>query len=99
MRAPVHDDVTLPALALSHVVEDRDAAWRLHDPAEASGHGSKLGQPGGQAAIRQRAVLRAIMAIHAPGVVAGGRLCSSRRGRRVVLASITGRICDFASLV
>src|SRR5580704_8256988 len=34
MRAAVHDDVALPALALADIVEDRDAARRLHDAAE-----------------------------------------------------------------
>src|SRR5262245_37947576 len=51
MRPPVHHDVALPPLALAHIVEDRDTAWRLHDPAEAAGRGPKLGQPEGQAAV------------------------------------------------
>src|ERR1700720_4707801 len=37
VRTSVHDDVALPPLALTHVVEDRDAAGCLHDPAEAAG--------------------------------------------------------------
>ena len=60
----------LPPLPLTHVVEDRDAARRLHDPAEAAGRASELGQPAGQAALRQRTVLRTIVAIHARGGVA-----------------------------
>src|SRR5438876_4462201 len=40
--APVHDDVPLPPLSLTHVVEDRDAARRLHDPAEAAGGAAKF---------------------------------------------------------
>src|SRR6266849_5978962 len=48
MGAPVHDDVALPPLPLTHVVEDRDAAGRLDDPAEAAGRGSEFGQPEGQ---------------------------------------------------
>src|SRR5215467_1705334 len=98
MGAPVHDDVALPALALPHVVEDRDAADRLNDLAEAAGYVSKFGQPSGQAAIRQRAVLRPIMPIHTPCVVARGRLSASRRGRGIVFSPIAGRIFDFASL-
>src|SRR5216683_1334660 len=44
MGTPVHDDVALPALPLAHVIEHRDAAGRLHDPAEAPAEcGSKLG--------------------------------------------------------
>src|SRR5205085_10517684 len=43
MRTSVHDDVALPSLALTHVVEDRYAARCLHDPAEAPGRASKLG--------------------------------------------------------
>src|SRR5580704_9857784 len=69
MRASIHDDVALPPLALPDVVEDRDAARSLHDAPEAAGRGSELGQSAGQAAIRQLAVLRTIMAIHARGVV------------------------------
>ena len=52
VRAPVHDDVTLPPLPLTDVVEDRDAARRLHDAAEAAVVGSKFGKPAGQAALR-----------------------------------------------
>src|ERR1700681_2767139 len=74
MRTAVHDDVPLPALALTHVVEHRDSALCLHDSAEAAGRGSKFGQPANQAAIRQRAVLRIIVAIHARGVVARRKL-------------------------
>jgi len=35
VRAPVHDDVPLPPLALTQVVEHRDATRCLHDPPEA----------------------------------------------------------------
>ncbi len=49
---PVHDDVPLPALTLTHVIEHRDAAWRLHDPPEAPAERrTKLGQTAGQAAV------------------------------------------------
>src|SRR5437016_9212579 len=40
----VHDDVALPALALPHVVEDRDAARGLHDPAKTAGVAAKHNQ-------------------------------------------------------
>src|SRR5215468_4695789 len=53
VRTSVHDDVPLPPLALTDVVENRDAARRLHDPPETTGCGSKLGQAAGQAAIWQ----------------------------------------------
>src|SRR5580700_4146302 len=43
MRASIHDDVALPPLALTHVIEDRDTARRLHDPAEAPGRAAKFG--------------------------------------------------------
>src|SRR5207244_7482191 len=96
MRPSIHDDVALPTLALTHVVEDRDTARRLHDPSEADV--SKLGQPAGQAALRQGGVLRAILAIHARGVVAGRQLRESRRGRRIVLAAVARRLLVFARL-
>src|SRR5437588_13114856 len=70
MRTSVHDDVALPPLALAYVIEDGDAARRLHDPAKAAGRRSKLGQPAGQAALRQGTVLGSVIAIHACGVVA-----------------------------
>src|SRR6266702_7425736 len=94
VRTPVHDDVALPPLPLTHVVEDRDAAWCLHDSPEADV--AKLGQPPGQAALRQRGVLRTIVAIHARGVVARREFRESRRLRRIVLASVTRRLLVFA---
>src|SRR5712691_12486912 len=39
--AAVHNDVALPPLPLAHIVEDRDAARRLHDPAETAGVAAK----------------------------------------------------------
>src|SRR5215813_14103528 len=76
MRAAVHHNAALPALALAHVVVHRDAARRLHDPPEAAAAvaGAELGEPDGQAAVRQRAVLGAVMAVHARRVVAGREL-------------------------
>src|ERR1700736_4224324 len=63
MRASVHDNVPLPSLPLADVVEDRDAALCLHAPRMAAGPASELGQPAGEAAVRQIAILRTIMAI------------------------------------
>src|SRR6202049_3987900 len=84
VRAAVHHDVALPALALADVVEDRDAARRLHDAAEAAGGAAKLRQAAGEAALAERTVFRAIAAVHARGVVARRRLEGARRGRRGV---------------
>src|SRR5712675_1047451 len=99
MGAPVHDDIALPDLPLTDVVEYRDAAWRLHDAAEAAAEcGSKLGQPARQAALRQTAVLRAVIAVHALGVVARRKVGASRRGRRIILAAATARRLAFACL-
>src|SRR6266576_5366205 len=98
MRVSVHDDVALPPLALTHVVEDRDATRRLHDPPEAAVVGSKFGQPAGQAALRQRTVLRTIVAIHARGGVARRKFGKSGRARRIVLPSATGRLLVLAGL-
>src|ERR1700693_1380766 len=72
MRACVHDNVALPPLPLAYVVEDRDAAGCLHDPPVAAGPASELGQPAGQAAGRQFAALRTIVAVDRNRVVAGG---------------------------
>src|SRR6516225_3902464 len=96
MGARVHHDVALPALALSHVVEDRDAAGCLHDAPETDA--AELGQPAGQAALRQRGVLRSIMPIHASGVVARRQLRESWRLRRIVFAPVTGWLLVFARL-
>src|SRR5262249_28663024 len=81
MRAAVHHDGPLPALALAHVVVHRYATRRLHDPAEAAAAiaGAELRQPDGQAAVRQRAILGAVMAVDACCVVAGGKLVTPRR--------------------
>src|SRR5262244_793650 len=68
--APVHDDIALPTLALTDVIEDRDAVRGLHDAAEAANAAAELRQPGGQAAVGRRAILRTIMAIHASEIVA-----------------------------
>src|SRR5262249_40710411 len=84
VRAPVHDDVALPPLPLPDVVIDRDTAWRLHDPAEATVVGSEFRKPAGQAALRQRTVLRTIVAIHAGGVVPQGPFGAPRRRRGIV---------------
>src|SRR5215470_13098573 len=98
VRAPAHDDVALPPLPLTDVVENRDAARRLHDAAEAAIVGSKFGKPAGQAALRQRAVLWTIVAIHAGGVVAQSNLGAPRRRCRIVLPAPAGRLLILACL-
>jgi hypothetical protein len=56
-------------LTLTHVVEHRDAARRLHDSPEAPAErGSKLGQSGGQAAVIRPVILRTIIAIDVLGL-------------------------------
>src|SRR5262245_29104682 len=90
MRPSVHDNVALPALPLTHVVEDRDAAWRLHDPTEASAErGAEFGQAAGQTTLPQRHVLRAIVSIDAAGVVARRALGAPWRGRWIEFAAAT----------
>src|SRR5215467_2405800 len=92
MRAPVHDDVALPTLSLTHVIEHRDAAGRLHDSTKASAEcGSKFGQSARQTALRQTAVLRTVIAVHAYGIVARWQIGVPRRGRRVILSAVTSR--------
>src|SRR5580658_1150409 len=91
MRASVHNDVALPPLALAHIIEDRDAAWRLHDPPEAADTAAKLGQSAGQTTLRQRTVLGTIIAIHTSGVIARRSFLTSRRGGRIVLPAATDR--------
>src|SRR5262249_28839115 len=45
VRTSVHDDVALPALTLVHIVENRDAARRLHDATKtAAEQAAELGQ-------------------------------------------------------
>ncbi len=78
VRASVHDDVALPPLALPDVVEDGDAAGRLHDPAKAPGRASKLGQPARQTALCQGTVLWTVIPIHARGVVTRRKIGKSR---------------------
>src|SRR5438132_13767030 len=101
MRAAVHDDGPLPALALPDVVGDRDAAGRLHDAAEAAAAvaGSEFGHPDGQASVRQRAVLRIVVAVHTRGVVARRTLVASLNSRlRIVRAAGTPGLLEFTRL-
>src|SRR5215468_2891324 len=83
----IHDDVALPALTLAYVVENRNAAGRLHDPAEAAGRGAEFRQSASQATVRQRAILRTIMPVHPRRVVAGWRLGEPRRGCRIIFSA------------
>ena len=98
----VHDDVALPALALVHVVEHRNAARRLHDAAKAAAeHAAELGQPAAQAAVLQPVVLRPVGAVEArivDGVVARRHFGKSRRRRRVVFASGAHRLLVLAGI-
>jgi hypothetical protein len=60
-----HDDVALPPLAMKEGDVHRDAAGHLHDSPERPTERIwqvKPGQPGRQAAVRQRSVLRTIVA-------------------------------------
>src|SRR5262249_54377405 len=99
MGAPVHDDTALPALPLTHVIEHRDAARRLNDPAEAPAEcSSELGQPARQAALRQTAVLRTVIAVHAHSVVARRKVCASRRGGRIIRPTAAAYRLVFARL-
>src|SRR5438094_6803399 len=96
MRAAIHHDVALPALPLTHVVEHRNASWRLHDPMRAVAADPR--QPRGRAADRRRGILRTIMAIDRYRVVAGSALREARRGCRIVFAAGTAAVGDLASL-
>jgi hypothetical protein len=62
------------------------AARSLHDPPEAAAKGrAEFGQAKGQAAVRQRPILRAVIAVDAPAIgreVAGRRLCPGRPRRQ-----------------
>src|SRR5579863_406864 len=91
MRTSVRDDVPLPALPLTHIIENRDAAWCLHDPPKTPAVGSsKFGQSAGQATISQRTVLGIVVTIHPSGVVTNRQLGASRRRHRIVLAAAAG---------
>src|SRR5262249_11726582 len=102
VRTSIHDNVALPALALVHVVEDRDATRRLHNAAKAAAEqAAELGQPAAQAAILQAVVLRSIAAVEArnvAGMIARRWFGKSRRGRRVVFAAGANRLLVLARL-
>ena len=102
VRAPVHDDVALPALALIQVVEHRNAAGRLNDSPEAAAEQVAEVEPAVQTAVRQWVIFRAIATVEAveiTGVVARRVFGESRRGRGIVLAAgtlgllVLARIC------
>src|SRR5215469_9361324 len=96
MGAAIHDDVALPALALTDVIEDRDAAGRLHDAPKTDA--AELGQAAGQAPLGERRVLRAVMAVHARDVVARRRFLEARRMCRIVLAAVASSLLVLAGL-
>src|SRR5581483_1650015 len=87
VRASVHDDVALPALALADVVEHGDPARGLDDATETAGSAAEFGQSAGQAAVGQCAIFRAVAAIHARGVVARRKLVESRGRNRIVFSA------------
>src|SRR5207245_178482 len=93
VRAPVHDDVALPALALIQVVEHRDTTRRLDDsPVAAAEQTAEVGQSAVQTAVSQPVIRLAIATVEAreiTGVVARRGFGESRRGRRIVLATGT----------
>src|SRR5262249_19763666 len=53
VRTAAHDDVALPSLALTYMVEGRVAARRSPDPAKAAARPPDPRQPAGQAPVRQ----------------------------------------------
>jgi hypothetical protein len=58
------------------------------DPAETAGVAAKLRQSACQAALPQRTVLRAVVAIRSPGDVSRRSFRASRRCRRIVFSSL-----------
>src|SRR5260370_11887843 len=71
VRTSGHDNVPLPPLALTHVVEHRDAARCLYNSTEAPAErGSKLGQSAGQAPAIRPVCSRTIIALDVRQVVA-----------------------------
>src|SRR5215831_19084533 len=99
MRAPVHHDIALPALALADIVEDRDAARRLDDLAEAAAEsGAEFRQSAGQTALGERNIFRAVVTVEAPRDVTGRRFRAASRRLGIVFAARTGRLLVLAGL-
>src|SRR5262249_4706909 len=100
VRTAIHDNIALPALALVHVVEDRDATRRLHHAAKAAPEeAAELGQPAAQAAVLQAVVLGSIAAVQPrdiAGMVARRWFRKSRRGHGIVLAASANRLLVLA---
>src|SRR4051794_10507306 len=96
----IHDDVALPALTLTNVVEDRNPGGRLHDAAKttAAVSGAEFRQSDSQTTVRQRAILGAIVAIHAGCVVTNGTFCTPRRRLGVIFAAGAAGQIEFAGL-
>ena len=96
LRLPVLGGIGAAALAATlRRSEELERQWRLEAAAVS---GAELGQSDGQAAVRQRAVLGTIMAVHARRIVASRKLCTPRRGRWIVLAAGTFGQIEFACL-
>src|SRR5207249_8893310 len=74
MRAPVDRNNALPALPLSHVIENRHGSWRLNDAPEAA----KIRQHGGHATFRHAAVLWIVDSINVAGAVTRRNVRSPR---------------------
>jgi hypothetical protein len=96
MGTSVHDDVPLPPLSLTYVVEHRDSAGCLDDPVCALAPDAR--QPGGQTSHRRRALLRTVVAIYRYQVVTGRGFGEAQRGRRIVFAAGTAAVLDPAGL-
>src|ERR1700751_1937619 len=79
----VHEDVALPSLPLTHLIEDRDAARGLHDPAEPPGIAGKHRQSRAKAPLSIRTVLRTLGAVHAGRIIAKRRVVKPRRASRI----------------
>src|ERR1051325_9923037 len=92
MRSAVDRDDTLPALALSHVIQNRHASCRLYDTPEAG----EIRQDRGHAALRHASVLRIIDSIEVAGAVTGRNFSAARR-RWPILSATAAWLIVFAS--
>src|ERR1043166_7721800 len=100
MGASVHDDVALEPLALTGVVENRDAAGALDNAKEvAPERGGQVWNRSRQAPVSEAAVFRAVVPVHPAGVVARRQIREMGRRRGVVLSAgarrrlVLARVC------